>query len=91
INRWRFTRPVISEDAIAGNRLKNLINLEIFVSVIVVAVVAGWRFTPPPRVLDAIARAPVHLHIHTLPAMADVTISPGHAGPVSVSVMTMTG
>lgn len=91
INRWRFTRPVISGDVVAGKRLKQLIWLEILVSILVIAVVAGWRFTPPPRVLDAIARAPVHFHIHTLPAMADVTITPGHAGPVSVSVMTMTG
>lgn len=91
VNRWCFTRPAVAGDAITGRRLKQLISLEIVVSVILIAVVAGWRFTPPPRVLDAIARAPVHLHIHTLPAMADVTITPGHAGPVSVSVMTMTG
>lgn len=90
-NRWCFTRPVLSGDEVAGTNLKRLIWLEILVSVLVIIVVAGWRFTPPPRVLDAIARAPAHLHIHTLPAMADVTITPGHAGPVAVSVMTMTG
>lgn len=90
-NRWRFTKPALTGDAVAKSRLKRLIQIEIVVSVALIAIVAGWRFTPPPRVLDAIAREPAHLHIHTLPAMADVTISPGHAGPVSVSVMTMTG
>ena len=31
------------------------------------------------------------MHIHTQKAMADVTITPGHAGPVAVAIMLMTG
>jgi copper transport protein len=31
------------------------------------------------------------MHIHTLPAMADLTIAPGHSGPVSAAIVLMTG
>jgi copper transport protein len=55
------------------------------------AVAATWRFTPPPRALAEAAARPASIHIHTAPAMADLTISPGRAGPVTVSIVVMTG
>ena len=42
--------------------------------------VAGWRFTPPPRALAAAAAAPLAIHIHTENAMFQVLISPGKVG-----------
>src|SRR5690606_19793305 len=36
------------------------------------------------------AAAPATTHIHTAQAMADVTVSPGRAGPVTVSATIMT-
>src|SRR5690606_24625585 len=55
------------------------------------AVAAGWRFTPPPRALAIAAAQPASVHIHTLKAMAELSITPGHIGPVTVSIMVMTG
>ncbi|MDP3321832.1 MAG: copper resistance protein CopC, partial [Bosea sp. (in: a-proteobacteria)] len=52
---------------------------------------ALWRFTPPPRALAIAAAQPANLHIHTLTAMADVTLTPGRAGPVAVAIMLMNG
>ena len=42
----------------------------------ILAVVAGWRFTPPPRALAA-AVTPLAIHIHTEKAMFQVLVSPG--------------
>ena len=53
--------------------------------------VAAWRFTPPPRALAAAAAQPATVHIHTAKAMADLTVMPGRAGPVSVAAFIMTG
>ena len=44
----------------------------------ILAVVAGWRFTPPPRSL--VPDAPLAVHIHTDKAMFQVLVSPGRVG-----------
>jgi copper transport protein len=46
----------------------------------ILAVVAGWRFTPPPRALAAAAHTPLAVHIHGDKAMFQVLISPGRVG-----------
>ena len=55
------------------------------------AVVAGWRFTPPPRVLAASVAAPLSIHIHTDRAMFQVLISPGKVGSNDFVLQLMTG
>ena len=54
--------------------------LECVLVVSILAVVAGWRFTPPPRALAAAMQAPLAVHIHTETAMFQVLISPGKVG-----------
>lgn len=90
-NRWRLTRPALAEQAPARRRLVRNIGLETLLMVAILAVVAGFRFTPPPRVLALEAAEPAALHIHTAQAMADLSITPGHAGKVSASVVVMSG
>ena len=60
-------------------------------SLIIFGLVAAWRFTPPPRAIEIAANRPAVLHIHTLKAMADVTLTPGRAGLTQVSVLLMNG
>jgi copper transport protein len=91
INRWRLTAPVEAGDPAAARSLASTIAVETVVAVAILGVVATWRFTPPPRALEAAAARPASVHIHTAKAMADVTITPGHAGPVSASIVIMTG
>lgn len=91
LNRWRLTRPAEAGDAAARKKLTRSIGVELVLVLAVFGVVAGWRFTPPPRALAIAAAQPATIHIHTLKAMADLAVTPGHAGPVSVSVMLMTG
>ncbi|MCO6387734.1 copper resistance protein CopC [Aliihoeflea sp. 40Bstr573] len=88
VNRWRLTRPALAGD---GRALVRSIAAETLVVLAVLAIAAGWRFTPPPRALAIAAAQPASVHIHTLEAMADLSVTPGRAGPVSVSAMIMTG
>jgi copper transport protein len=85
-NRWLWTR-----DPEMVWRLRRAISVEVAVIFGVLLLVGLWRFTPPPRVLAEAARQPVSLHIHTLPVMADVEISPGRAGPVTIRAFLETG
>ena len=91
VNRWRLTKPVEAGDAAATRHLVRSIAAETAVVLVIFAVAACWRFTPPPRALAAAAALPEAVHIHTAKAMADLSITPGRAGPVDVSVMIMTG
>ena len=90
-NRWRLTEPAISGDAAATAALVRSIRLEIILVCAVFAVAALWRFTPPPRVLAIEAALPASVHIHGEKAMAEITVEPGRAGPVAVSIFVMDG
>lgn len=91
INRWRLTRPALAGQADAQRWLVCSIALETLLMVAILGVVAGFRFTPPPRVLAIEAAEPAAIHIHTAEAMADLAIAPGHTGKVSASIVVMTG
>lgn len=90
-NRWKLTRPVMGGDSSARQKLVRSIIAETLLVVTVFAIASGWRFTPPPRSIAIAAAQPASLHIHTAKAMADVTVTPGRAGPVTVSAVLMTG
>jgi len=57
----------------------------------ILAVVAGWRFTPPPRASVAPVAAPLSVHIHTDAAMFQVLVSPGKVGANDFVLQLMTG
>jgi copper transport protein len=54
----------------------------------ILAVVAGWRFTPPPRA-SATAVTPLAIHIHTETAMFQILVSPGTVGADSFVMQLM--
>lgn len=91
VNRFRLTRPALAGDGLATRRLTRMIVVEIALVLAIFAVAAVWRFTPPPRTLAIAAAQPAMVHIHTAQAMADVTVTPGQTGAVTVSIMLMTG
>lgn len=90
-NRRRLTAPALSGAAEAAGALRRSIAIEVLLAGVILLLVAGWRFTPPPRVLAEIAAQPAHTHIHTSEAMADVTLTPGRAGPSELSLYLMDG
>ncbi|KRB19669.1 MULTISPECIES: copper resistance CopC/CopD family protein [Mesorhizobium] len=91
INRWRLTASAEAGSTEVQRRLTRSIGAEMLIVLAIFGVAAGWRFTPPPRALAIAAAQPVSIHIHTLQAMADLSITPGHAGPVAASMVIMTG
>lgn len=91
MNRWFLTTPAEAQDVSGTRRLVRSIAVETVVVILIFGVAAAWRFTPPPRALAAAAAAPATTHIHTAKAMADLTITPGRVGTVSVSAVIMTG
>ncbi|MDG4881029.1 copper resistance CopC/CopD family protein [Mesorhizobium sp. WSM4884] len=91
VNRWTLTAPAEAGDTEVQRRLVRSIGIETLIVLAIFGVAAGWRFTPPPRALAIAAAQPVSVHIHTLQAMADLSIIPGHAGQVAASMVIMTG
>lgn len=89
LNRWRLTAPALAGDVAAAKGLRRSIKAEIVVAMAILAVVALWRFTPPPRVLIVEAATPVSVHLHSGAAMADVSVKPGRAGRVAVAIYPM--
>lgn len=90
VNRWSLTGPAEAGDGSSRRRLVRSIAAETLVALAIFGTVAAWRFTPPPRAIAAAAALPAETHMMTDKAMADVTVSPGRAGPVSVSAVIMT-
>lgn len=91
LNRFRLTEPVLRGDVPAIRQLRRSIGAELALVLVIFAVAAGWRFTPPPRSLAEAAAVPASVHIHTDRIMADLTIAPGRAGPVRASVAILDG
>jgi copper transport protein len=90
LNRFRLT-PALALDPTATQPLVRSILLEGVVAAVILAAVAGWRFTPPPRALAAAVHAPLAVHIHTETAMFQVLVSPGKAGTDSFVLQLMNG
>ena len=91
LNRLALTAPARAGETMARHRLRLSIAAEIGIVLLILALVAFWRFTPPPRALSEAAQAsaeastsrvPLYAHAMDNVAMADITITPGHAGPV---------
>ncbi|MET3582513.1 copper transport protein [Mesorhizobium robiniae] len=90
-NRWKLTGPAEAGETEVQRRLVRSIGIEMLIVLAIFGVAAGWRFTPPPRALAIAAAQPASVHIHTPKAMADLSITPGHVGPVAASIVIMTG
>ena len=60
--------------------------MELGLACLVLCVVALWRFTPPPRALLQAAAVPAVANIMQDDGMAEISVRPGHAGPVAVQL-----
>lgn len=91
VNRWTLTAPAMAGDSPATRRMVRSIATETAIVLLIFAVAAGWRFTPPPRALAAAAAEPASEYIHTEKALAFIQITPGRAGEVDASINVLTG
>jgi copper transport protein len=88
LNRFRLT-PALARDASAAKSLTRAIVTECALALGILCVVAGWRFTAPPRSL--IPDAPLAVHIHSDKAMFQVLVSPGRVGTDDFVLQLMNG
>jgi copper transport protein len=71
-NRYRLVPKFEAGSAAAARPLATVIAFELIIALLILSLVALWRFTPPPRAL-AVA-APISLHLHGEKAMAEIEI-----------------
>ena len=88
LNRFRLT-PMLARGATATRPLARSILIECGLALGILCVVAGWRFTAPPRSL--IPEAPLAVHIHSDKAMFQVLVSPGRVGSDDFVLQLMHG
>jgi copper transport protein len=74
-----------------SKRLASSVKAELLLALVILGIVASWRFTPPPRSLLVAAAQPVQVHIHTDKAMADLTIARSEAGGRSIAMTLLDG
>jgi copper transport protein len=88
VNRLWFTRPVLGGEARSRVRLRRSIVAELLLVLALLGIVAGWRFTPPPRVLAEIAQmqAPATAPLSGATAMGTLEVHPGRPGPVTLKL-----
>jgi copper transport protein len=89
LNRYRLT-PALARGPSHTRQLLRSILAEGLVAAGILLVVAGWRFTPPPRALAA-AVTPLAIHIRTENGMFQVLVSPGTVGADSFVLQLMHG
>ena len=83
--------PALAADPGDTHPLLGSVLVEWVLVIAILAAVAGWRFTPPPRALAAAAQPPLAIHIHTDAAMFQVLISPGKVGTDNFVLQLMNG
>jgi copper transport protein len=90
LNRFSLT-PALATPG-SERRLAWSIATEIALVAAILALAALWRFTPPPRALalePPHAAEPAVALIHGERTMAEVTFTPGRAGPVQATIAVM--
>ncbi|MFN4008971.1 MAG: CopD family protein [Pannonibacter sp.] len=93
INRIRLTpRLAAASPALqmaARRHLRLTLAAEILLVAAILALVAGFRLTPPPRALASTAPAAVSLHLHGADAMADVRLVRQNDGLLGLTAVLM--
>src|SRR5690606_10084287 len=82
-NRYGLTKAVLRSEATPRRQMRRIIQIEFILALAILAVVALWRFTPPPRALsvEPLAAEAVAAHIHGEQAMVDLILTPDTHGP----------
>ncbi|WP_244922328.1 copper resistance CopC/CopD family protein [Pusillimonas noertemannii] len=76
-NRYRLMNAVLDGQRQAHHAMRRVIYMECMLAIVILAVAALWRFTPPPRALNSTPAAStlVSAHIHTRAVMASLSLT----------------
>jgi len=87
-NRYMFApRFQAAGSDIAARPLAASIRIELALALIILALVASWRFTPPPRALAAAQQ--ISFHVHSARAMAQIEIEPERGRSARMTVLLL--
>jgi copper transport protein len=91
LNRFSLMRRVAAGEVASARALLHAIAGEIVLVLVIFGIVAGWRFTPPPRAIAAAAQsaAAVQFHLHAAKAAADVRVTPEAGGRIAIAFQLM--
>jgi copper transport protein len=83
-NRFRLTIPAHNGNAAAQLKMRRSVSIELILAIIILAIAAAWRFTPPPRSLHAqevvpAPAAPMKTRIQSSASVVELAWSPGDA------------
>jgi copper transport protein len=87
-NRY-WLAPRLQARGAAARPLATSIAFELVIAVAILALVALWRFTPPPRALAS--DAPISFHIHGDKAMAEIAIEREGGQGARANVLVLDG
>jgi copper transport protein len=88
-NRFLLRPRYLHGDAAASMPLIRTMTVELCLVAAILALVATWRFTPPPRALAAVE--PIEVHLHGTRAMAQVSLTPVRARDPRVNIEVLDG
>ncbi|UIK04691.1 copper resistance CopC/CopD family protein [Neorhizobium galegae] len=87
VNRWKLTSGSEKGESVAIRQLVRSIAAETVILLLIFAVAAMWRFTPPPRTLIADVQRSAVVRLQTSKVVADVKITPDRVGEVAISAV----
>lgn len=90
-HRLRLTLLLITDGALARMRFNRTLRLELGLMLLILALTAGFRLTPPPRAMAEIAETRVEVHLHGRETMADIALIPGRSGQNRVEIVPLDG
>ncbi|HEY4074368.1 MAG TPA: copper resistance protein CopC [Herbaspirillum sp.] len=90
-NRYALTERAEQGDLQARRSMRRLIGVELGLVLLVLALVATWRFTPPPRALAAAHPVPLNVHMHGQQAMVDLTLTAQKDHGIRAGLFVQTG
>jgi copper transport protein len=93
LNRLWLTPGLASPLGSGRTWLVRSVAAEMVLCLAILGAAGLWRFTPPPRSLaaDKAADASTSVHLHSARIMAQVTLTPGRAGPMRGRIVIASG
>jgi copper transport protein len=88
-NRYRLVPRFHAGTGNAAANLRRSIGVELAIAAAILALVALWRFTPPPRALAAVSSVSIHLHGEKV--MAQIDIARGNDGRAAATLQILDG
>ncbi len=91
VNRFALVPRIQAGRTNAIGRLRKSVAAEIALGVLALAVVGLWRFTPPPRSMEAVTVTGngLQFHAHGVRAMANLVMSPARVGRTTFTVTVL--